>query len=157
MRKMMYLALVAVVLVAPAYGQDSKNTTAAKAAAGEGFASDGSKAPHLDSTVPVVGGAVGLQLTNARPGATAYLAIGAATSTVYSFAGGNLFLDPATAFVAKPFVVPQTGTWSLATTLDVPKSMIGEELHLQFLVLDAVGPQEGKQFLSSALWWRLGL
>lgn len=152
---MLRSVLVLLVAVSSVCAQADSNPAVTRAF-GAGFSVDGdSYAPQFASSAPVIGGNVGVQLSNARPNAVGFLAISNVPTSYAPYAGGTSYVDMTDAYVAAPFLIPQSGVWTLVAPLTFPPSMVGKEFHLQCLTIDG-GGTEGKVALSNGVFWRLG-
>ena len=111
----------------------------------------------FESTDPVIGGQVGMQLTDGRPGSVGFLAISDVPATNPVAFGYTVYVDLANPFVAQPFTLTVDGYWSLVATLNLPPDLAGTRVRLQVLTVDPstdVGPSYET---SNGLDWVLGL
>lgn len=170
---MKYPPLVLALLIAvacPVQAQDDDSTQPAGSSAavldseqssvatvGSGCGEPG-RANALLSTNPVIGGTVGIQLSDCLPKANGFLVIsGVPTGALETFFGCDMFVDPATAFVPAPFLTGMDGTWSLVGTLALPPSMSGTALRLQCVIAKGPTPDATTWETSNGLHWVLGL
>ena len=150
MTKHTLIALVLSLVAVPLCAQSAQVTQVGSAG------SLGGTTNLFESSAPLIGAQVGMQLTDGRPGTVGFLVLSDVPATTTQAFGHTVYVDLAKAFVAEPFVLNVDGYWSLVATLNLPQSVAGSRVRLQVLTADYSSDVGPSYETSNALEWVLG-